>query len=249
MSSAEPVSASPSSCRSPTSALGVLGTVLCRASAPVAPRDDPWWTPRAAPERLAGSRRGRGGHPTRLGRPALRRRPVRRHEGCRPRAVRARQPSPPAARPDAPRGSPGVCPRTRGSCPTIGSWGGPLVASHDQLEQVLGRCVGQLAHAEVVDDEQGHAGQLGQVVLVGLGEGRLGELLEEGVGFAVDDAVALLDRGAADGLSQMTLARTGRADQQSVLALGDEAGGGELEDEGAVDLLVEGEVEAEQRLG
>ena len=84
---------------------------------------------------------------------------------------------------------------------------------------------------------------------MGLGEGRLGELLEEGVGFAVDDAVALLDRGAADGLSQMTLARTGRADQQSVLALGDEAGGGELEDEGAVDLLVEGEVEAEQRLG
>ena len=36
--------------------------------------------------------------------------------------------------------------------------------------------VGQLAHAEVVDDEQGHAGQLGQVVLAGLGEGRPGEL-------------------------------------------------------------------------
>ena len=33
--------------------------------------------------------------------------------------------------------------------------GGPLVAAHDQLEQVLGRGVGQLAHAEVVDDEQG----------------------------------------------------------------------------------------------
>ena len=42
---------------------------------------------------------------------------------------------------------------------------------------------------------RGYARQLGQVVLVGVGERRLGELLEEGVGFAVDDAVALLDRG------------------------------------------------------
>ena len=42
----------------------------------------------------------------------------------------------------------------------------------------------------------------------------------------------------------VTLARTGRAEKQSVFALGDEAGGGELEDEGAVDLPVEGEVEA-----
>ena len=43
----------------------------------------------------------------------------------------------------------------------------------DQLEQVLGRGVGQLAHPEVVDDEQGHARQLGQVVLASLSERRL----------------------------------------------------------------------------
>ena len=42
----------------------------------------------------------------------------------------------------------------------------------------------------------------------------------------------------------MALARTGRPEQERVFALGDEAGGGELEDERAVDLLVEGEVEA-----
>ena len=72
----------------------------------------------------------------------------------------------------------------------------------------------------------------------------LGELFEEGVRFAVDDAVALLDCGAADGLGDVALARTGRAEKQSVFALGDEAGGGELEDECAVDLPVEGEVEA-----
>ena len=46
------------------------------------------------------------------------------------------------------------------------------------------------------------------------------------------------------GLGEMALARTGRPEQERVFALGDEAGGGELEDERAVDLLVEGEVEA-----
>ena len=94
---------------------------------------------------------------------------------------------------------------------------GPLVTAHDQLEQVLGRGVGQLAHAEVVDDEQVRAGELGEVVLAGLGERRLGEFFEEGVRFAVEDAVALLDRGASDGLGEVTLARTGLADEQDVL--------------------------------
>ena len=125
--------------------------------------------------------------------------------------------------------------------------GGAFVAPHDELEQVLGRGVGQFAHAEVVDDEQGHAGQLDQVGLAGVGEGGLGELLEEGVRLTVDDAVALLDGGAADGLGQVALARTGWADQEDVFALGDETRGGELEDQRAVDLLVEGEVEAVER--
>ena len=40
--------------------------------------------------------------------------------------------------------------------------------------------VGQLAHAEVVDDEERHTGQLDQVVLSGVGEGRLGKLFEKG---------------------------------------------------------------------
>ena len=61
---------------------------------------------------------------------------------------------------------------------------------------------GQLAHAEVVDDEQVRAGQLGKVVLAGVGERRLGEFFEEGVRFAVEDAVALLD-GGADATAQM----------------------------------------------
>ena len=66
--------------------------------------------------------------------------------------------------------------------------GGALVAAHDQLEQVLGGGVGQLAHAEVVDDEQGDAGQLVQKGLAGVGERGLGELFGEGVRFAIEDA-------------------------------------------------------------
>ena len=65
--------------------------------------------------------------------------------------------------------------------------------------------------------------------------------------FAVDDAIALLDRGAADGLGDVALAGTGRTEQECVFALGDEACGGEFEDERAVDFLVEGEVEAVER--
>ena len=76
----------------------------------------------------------------------------------------------------------------------------PLVAAHDQLEQVFGGGVRQLSHAEIVDDEHGHAGQLGQIGLAGVGERDLGE-----------------------------------------------ARGREFEDERAVDLRVEGEVEAVER--
>ena len=65
--------------------------------------------------------------------------------------------------------------------------------------------MGQLAHAEVVDDEQVRAGQLGEVFLAGLGERRLGEFFQEGVRFAVEDAIALLDGGAADGLGKVGL--------------------------------------------
>jgi hypothetical protein len=67
----------------------------------------------------------------------------------------------------------------------------------------------QLAHAEVVDDEQLHRGQIGQVVLAGAVEGRVRDLLDEGVRLAVDDAVARQDGGAADGLGAMALAGAG----------------------------------------
>ena len=41
--------------------------------------------------------------------------------------------------------------------------GGALVAAHDELEQVLGGSVRDLSHAEIVDDEQRHGGELFEV--------------------------------------------------------------------------------------
>jgi len=69
------------------------------------------------------------------------------------------------------------------------------------------------------------------------------------VGFAVEDAVALgLDDGAADGLGDVALASARRAEEERVLAALHEAAGGQLEDEAAIHLLVEVEVEAVERL-
>jgi hypothetical protein len=60
--------------------------------------------------------------------------------------------------------------------------------------------------------------------------------------------MALLDHGDADRLRQVTLPRARPAEEEPVLPLGDEATGGELEDEGAVHLLVEVEIEGVERL-
>ena len=71
---------------------------------------------------------------------------------------------------------------------------------------------------------------------------------EEHVGFAIEDAVALLDRGVSDRLREMTLAGAGWSEKERVLVLRDEASGRELEDELAIHLLVEVEVEDVERL-
>ena len=49
---------------------------------------------------------------------------------------------------------------------------------------------------------------------------------------AIDDAIALLDRGTANGLREMTLARAGRAEEERVFTPLDEAGRGEVVEEG-----------------
>ena len=101
---------------------------------------------------------------------------------------------------------------------------GAFVAAHDDLQEILGGGVGQLAHAEVVDDQQRDGRELASMyslrVPASVG---LGELFEQDVRLAIEHAVALLDGGEADRLGQMALAGAGRPEKQRVLVLGDEA--------------------------
>src|SRR5439155_17929164 len=71
----------------------------------------------------------------------------------------------------------------------------------------------------------------------------VGDLLDEGMGLAVSDGISLLDGGTADGLGEMALTRPRWSEEEHVLALADEARGGQLVDQGAAHLLVEIEVE------
>ena len=66
--------------------------------------------------------------------------------------------------------------------------------------------MGELAHAEVINDEQGHGGDrihIGFARAIGNG---VGEFVEQHMRFAIEDLEVLLDCGVADGLSKVTLA-------------------------------------------
>ena len=54
-----------------------------------------------------------------------------------------------------------------------------LVAAHDELEEVLGGGGRELAHAEVVDDEERHGGELGHLLAARAVDAGLGELFEQ----------------------------------------------------------------------
>src|SRR5438132_6350880 len=61
-----------------------------------------------------------------------------------------------------------------------------------------------------------------------------GEIIEQGVGLAVEHAVALLDGSVADGLRQVTFAGAGWAEKQGVFVTCDESARGEIEDQAAI---------------
>ncbi len=86
----------------------------------------------------------------------------------------------------------------------------PFVAPHDDLQEILGRGVGQPFHPEIVDHQERDRGDLREVILPRAGELSVGELVDEAVGLAIEDAMPLLDDGEADGLGEMAFARAGR---------------------------------------
>ena len=89
--------------------------------------------------------------------------------------------------------------------------------------------------------------EIGEVRLACVTERRIGHLLHERVRFSVEDAIALQDHGAADGLCEMALARAGRAEEERVFTLGDETRGGQLVDQGAIHLLIKIKVKGVER--
>ena len=66
---------------------------------------------------------------------------------------------------------------------TIGSEQGaePFVAPHDDFQQILGGGVWQLAHAEVVDNEQRHSGHRFHILFARAAGNRVGQFIEQDV--------------------------------------------------------------------
>lgn len=48
------------------------------------------------------------------------------------------------------------------------------MAAHDDFEEFLGRGERQLAHAEIVDDEQGEDGEIREILFAGAVHSRVG---------------------------------------------------------------------------
>src|SRR4029434_365688 len=66
--------------------------------------------------------------------------------------------------------------------------------------------------------------------------------------FAIEHAIALLDGRLADGLGQVTLAGAAWPEKQRIFALADEGARGQVEDQAAIHLGIEVEVEVVKRL-
>ena len=77
-----------------------------------------------------------------------------------------------------------------------------LITPHHDFQQILGGGVRQLAHAEVVDDEQRHGGDRFHVFLARAVGNGVGEFIEQDVCFAIQHAIALLNGSLSDGLRQ-----------------------------------------------
>ena len=87
----------------------------------------------------------------------------------------------------------------------------PLVSPHDDFQQVLGRGMRQFAHAEIVDNEERHAGHRLHELLARTLNYRLRQIVQQDMRLPVHHAIVLLDGGLADGLAQVTLSRPTRA--------------------------------------
>ncbi len=63
----------------------------------------------------------------------------------------------------------------------------------------------QLAHPKIVDDEERHSGYGFHVFLASAFSNRIAQVVQEHMGIAIEDLVALQDHGLANRLCQVTL--------------------------------------------
>src|ERR1700691_4744810 len=86
------------------------------------------------------------------------------------------------------------------------------------------------------------------MLLAGAVQCSVGYLFQQDVRFAIQHAIALLDDSVPVGLCAVTLTASTRTKEQCVLPPSDPCGGGQVEDQTAVHLWVELEVEVIQLL-
>ncbi len=114
--------------------------------------------------------------------------------------------------------------------------GDHFVTADEDLEHVFGRAGTELFHAEVLEHEQVHAGELFDEV-ASLPRGlRFEEVLGEVEGASEDHPVPGADRADRDCDGGVRLADSGRADQKRSQVGRDEPSGGEIDELGAGDL-------------
>jgi len=92
----------------------------------------------------------------------------------------------------------------------------PLVASHDQLEQVIRRRRRKLSHPQIIDDQQLCLSQMLDEDFAVAPDGPVLQILQQLVSFSIDDEKTMLaNSGPADRLRDVTLAGAGRPQEES----------------------------------
>src|ERR1700689_1559794 len=123
-----------------------------------------------------------------------------------------------------------------------------LIAPHDDFQQFLGCGQWKLAHSEVVDDEKRYGSEQFHVLLAFVIERGVGQFFQQGVGFAIENAIVLLDDAVPDGLGDVALTPPRWAKEQGILTPTDPGGSSQVEDQTAIHLWVELEVEVVELL-
>ena len=122
--------------------------------------------------------------------------------------------------------------------------GAEFVAAHDDLKEVFAGFGWELFDAHVVYDEQVAFEVALQGAFVAGGICVVAQVVKDVEDGAVEDDFVGFDELVADGLSEVTFASAGRADEEDVFVTFKEVSGCEVVDLFAVDAGIEAEVEA-----